>query len=194
MLHYLFTSCAAPWRRMKKKSTRMLAMVAFLISIGAVGGLQYFKTGKKGQITEDAADAVGAAATAALDWTRDRSERTVEVVTVVDQSPQVMTIRAVLTMQGASKLSEVCATLPRVRDSINVLLYDRLRGGVAAGGQIDLARYEGSLKAALNRSYESPAVDRVRLSFGNAAIGDSGCTERSARRGGGSDAPRESEP
>jgi flagellar basal body-associated protein FliL len=178
---------------MNKKSTRLLAMLAFLFSIGAVGAMQYFNASKKGDVTEDAAEAVDAAATAALDWTKDRSERTVEVVTMLGQTPEIVTVRTVLTVQGASKLSEVCASLPRVRDSINLMLFDRVRATVVRGGQIDLASYEGPLKAALNRVYHTPTVDRVSLSLGNAAMGDSGCTERSARRGSGPNAPLESD-
>jgi hypothetical protein len=168
---------------MKKKSTRLFAIVAFLVTIGAVGALQYFNNAKKGQVTEDAAEAVGAAANAVSDWTRDRSERTVEVATLLAQTPRVITIRAQLTMQGASRLSEVCASLPRVRDAMNVLMFDRVRASLRAGEAVDLAPYEGPLKTALNRGSEPPMVDRLRLSLGNAAGTDSGCTERSARRG-----------
>jgi flagellar basal body-associated protein FliL len=168
---------------MKKKSTRLFALVAFLITIGAVGAMQYFGNAKKGQVTEDAAEAVGAAANAAMDWAKDRSERTVEVVTLLGQTPQVITIRAQLTMQGAAKLSEVCASLPRVRDAMNVLMFDRVRASLKAGEAVDLAVYETPLKRALNRDAEDPTVDRLRLSLGNAASADAGCTERSARRG-----------
>jgi hypothetical protein len=49
------------------------------------------------------------------------------------------------------------------------------------------------LKAALNRAYDTPTVDRVHLSLGNAAMGDSGCTERSARRSANSNAPLEND-
>jgi flagellar basal body-associated protein FliL len=177
---------------MKKKSTRLLAIVAFLITIGAVGAMQYFSNAKKGQVTEDAAEAVGAAANAAIDWAKDRSERTVEVVTLLRQTPQVVTIRAQLTMQGAAKLSEVCASLPRVRDAMNVMMFDRVGASLNAGEPVDLARYEGPLKSALNRGSDRPTVDRLRLSLGNAATGDSGCTERSARRGGDAPSPHES--
>jgi flagellar basal body-associated protein FliL len=169
---------------MKKKSTRLFALIGFLITIGAVGAMQYFSTAKKGQVTEEAAEAVGAAANAAIDWTKDRSERTVEVATLLAQTPQVVTIRAQLTMQGASKLSEVCASLPRVRDAMNVLMFDRVRASLRSGEAVDLAIYEGPLKAALNHGSEQPTVDRLRLSLGNATGTDYGCTERSARRGG----------
>jgi len=159
---------------MKKRSTRLFAMVAFLITIGAVGAMQYFGNAKKGQVTEDAAEAVGAAANAVSDWTRDRSERTVEVVTLLGQSPQVITIRAQLTMQGAARLSEVCASLPRVRDAMNVLMFDRVRATLKAGetvavfgvgglglSAIQLAKAMGavevyeedSLRGAVNRAY-----------------------------------------
>jgi len=176
---------------MKKKSTRLVAMVAFLITIGAVGAMQYFGNAKKGQVTEDAAEAVGAAANAVSDWAKDRSERTVEVVTLLGQSPQVITIRAQLTMQGAGKLSEVCASLPRVRDAMNVLMFDRVRATLKAGETVDLAVYEAPLKRALNRGADQPTVDRLRLSLGSAASADSGCTERSARRGPDAPSPHE---
>src|SRR6185436_445111 len=154
---------------MKKRSTRLFAMVAFLITIGAVGAMQYFGNAKKGQVTEDAAEAVGAAANAVSDWAKDRSERTVEVVTLLGQTPQVITIRAQLTMQGAAKLSEVCASLPRVRDAMNVLMFDRVRASLKAGEAVDLAVYEAPLKRALNRGADQPTVDRLRLSLGSAA-------------------------
>ena len=176
---------------MKRKSNRLLALVAFLITVCAVGAMQYFNKAQKGQVTENAAEAVGAAASAAIDWAKDRSERTVEVVTLLGQTPQVVTIRAQLTMQGASRLSEVCASLPRVRDAINVMMFDRVRETLRAGNGVDMASYEAPLKAVINRGYEQPTVDRIRLSLGNAAMGDSGCTERSARRGG-PDTPHES--
>ena len=58
-----------------------------------------------------------------------------------------------------------------------------------AGEAVDLAVYEDPLKAALNRGSDQPTIDRLRLSLGNAAGTDSGCTERSARRGAPETAP-----
>ena len=177
---------------MNKKFTRLIALLAFLITIGAVGAMQYANMAKKGEATEDAAEAVGAAANAALDWAKDRSERSIEVVTLIGQTPQVVTVRARLTMQGASRLSEVCASLPRVRDTINLMLFDPMRASLRDGGDnLDLAAYEGPLKAALNRAYKEAAVERIRLSLGNAAMADSGCTERSAHPGRADQAQRE---
>jgi flagellar basal body-associated protein FliL len=173
---------------MKKKSTRLLAVLAFVVTIAAVGAMQYFNTAKKGQATEEAAEAVGAAANAALDWAKDTSPRNVEVVTLVGQTPQVITVRTLLTMKGPAKLSEVCASLPRVRDAINVMLFDGMRESLRRNGgfaSFDLVSYETPLKEALNRSYDEPTIDQVRLSRGNAAMGDTGCTEKSARKGGG---------
>jgi flagellar basal body-associated protein FliL len=173
---------------MKKKSTRLLAVLAFVITIAAVGASQYFNTAKKGQATEEAAAAVGAAANAALEWANDTRPRNVEVVTLVGQTPRVVTVRTLLTMKGPSRLSEVCASLPRVRDAINVMLFDRMRDALRGSGgfaSFDLVSYETPLKEALNRTYDEPTIDQVRLSRGNAAMGDSGCTEKSARRGGG---------
>ena len=110
---------------------------------------------------------------------------------MVGQTPQVVTVRALLTMQGASRLSEVCASLPRVRDTINGMLFDPVRQKLRSGeGSLDLASYEGPLKTALNHAYKEDAVARVRLSRGNAAMADSGCTERSAHKGGGEQAQK----
>lgn len=180
---------------MKKKSSRLLALLAFVLVVGVVGAMQYFNTAKKGEATEDAAEAVAGAANAALDWAKDTSERRVEIVSLIGQGPQVVTIRAMLTMRGPSKLSEVCASLPRVRDAINVMLFDGMRASLVTGrdsGSFDLASYEVPLKDALNRTYDEKMIDRVRLSRGNAAMSDAGCTEKSARRGGGHDNPEES--
>jgi flagellar basal body-associated protein FliL len=175
---------------MNKKLTRLLALLAFLITVGVVGFMQYMNMSKKGEVTEDAAEAVGAGVNAALDWAKDRSERSIEVVTLIGQTPQVVTVRAQLTMQGASRLSEVCASLPRVRDTINGMLFETVRDKLNGGGRIDLVAYEEPLKAALNHAYKEDAVERVRLSRGNAAMGDTGCTERSAHRGGGEQAEK----
>jgi flagellar basal body-associated protein FliL len=166
---------------MKKKSTRLLAVLAFVVTIAAVGAMQYFNTAKKGQATEEAAAAVGAAANAALEWANDTRPRN-------GQTPQVITVRTLLTMKGPAKLSEVCASLPRVRDAINVMLFDGMRESLRRNGgfaSFDLVSYETPLKEALNRSYDEPTIDQVRLSRGNAAMGDTGCTEKSARKGGG---------
>jgi hypothetical protein len=170
---------------MNKKLTRLLALLAFLITVGVVGFMQYMNMAKKGRVTEDAAEAVGAGVNAALDWAKDRSERSIEVVTMIGQTPQIVTVRAVLTMQGATRLSEVCASLPRVRDTINAMLFDPMRASLrgGGGGNIDLPAYEDSLRAALNQAYKGDAIERVRLSRGNAALADTGCTERSAQKG-----------
>jgi hypothetical protein len=173
---------------MKKRLNRLLALLGFLIAIGVIGGMQYMKSGdNRGKATEAAADAVAGAATAALEWTQDRSERTVEVVTLLGQTPTVVSVRAQLIMRGASRLSAVCASLPRIHDAITVLLFDKLRGEIAAGRALDpieLARFEGRVKEMLNRAYEEPTIELVRLSPGNAAMGDAGCTDKNSRRPG----------
>jgi hypothetical protein len=171
---------------MKKRFTRLLAALGFLAAIGAVGGMQYFNSGdNRGKATEAAADAVGAAANAALELTRDRSERTVEVVALMGQAPTVVSVRALLTMRGANKLSAVCASLPRIHDAITVLLFDKLRQDIAAGRGIDpvqLAAHETRLLDMLNRSYDEPTIDLVRLSPGNSALSDGGCTDKNSRK------------
>jgi hypothetical protein len=173
---------------MKKRFSRLLAVLGFLIAIGAVGGMQYFNSGdNRGKATEAAADAVAGAANAAFEMTRDRSERTIEVVALMGQAPTIVSVRAHLTMRGADRLSAVCASLPRIHDAITVLLFDKLRKDIAAGRGIDtveLAAYEARLREMLNRTYDEPTIDLVRLSPGNSAMGDGGCTDKNSRKPG----------
>jgi hypothetical protein len=173
---------------MKKRFNRLLAILGFLVAIGVVGAMQYFSSGdNRGKATEAAADAVAGAANAAYEWTQDRSERTVEVVTLLGQAPTVVSVRAMLTMRGANKLSAVCASLPRIHDAITVLLFDKLRTDIVAGRGIDgvqLAAYEPRLRDMLNRTYDVPTIELVRLSPGNAAMGDAGCTDKNSRKPG----------
>ena len=178
---------------MKKRTTRLLAIVGFLFAIGAVGAQQYFAmTDPKPH--EEAAEAVANAANAVSDWANDRGERSVEVVLLIGQTPNIVSVRALLTMEGGGHLSTVCATLPRVHDAINLMLFDQIRDGIVkgrAGGGVDLASYEAPLKERLNRAYEEPPIEAIRLSRGNAAMGDWGCTDKNARRDKG-DKPQES--
>jgi hypothetical protein len=169
---------------MKKRLTRVLAIIGFLFAIGAVGAQQYLAM-TDGKPHVEAAEAVANVANAALDWTNDRGERHVEVVLLIGQTPNIVSVRALLTMRGGSHLSAVCATLPRVHDAINLMLFDQIRDGIVKGypgGGVELAAYEAPLKERLNRSYDEPTIETLRLSRGNAAMGDSGCTDKNARR------------
>ena len=169
-----------------KRIGKLLGILGFVAAVAAIGFNFYFNTDDRGKATEAAAEAVADAAAAAVEWTMDRTERTVEVVALLGQGPSNIAVTATLTVKGARNLSAVCASMPRVHDAINVILFDGVRNGLSAGrapAAAELASFEPQLKDALNRSYETPAVEAVRLAPApRRVLGDSGCNERAVAR------------
>ena len=175
------------------KKFKKLALLAVLLVVGIGLGLtQYLDLGKRGETTERAANAIMDAASAAASWAADKSQHRVEIVNLMGHARGrdwngPVAVQAVLIIDKSAGLSAVCASLPRVRDSLNLLLSDRithaLRTGAPLSGE-DVEAQGDRLKAMLNRTLENEPIAEARLALRNDYDGvEIGCTDpRSAQR------------
>jgi len=175
------------------KKFHKLAGLAVLLIVGIGLGLtQYLDLGKRGETTEAAANAIMDAASAAASWAADKSQHRVEIVNLMGHARGrdwngPVAVQAVLIVDKSAGLSAVCASLPRVRDSMNLLLSDRISHALRTGAKLspdDVAAQGDRLKAMLNRAFSNEPIAEVRLALRNDYDGvEIGCTDpRSAQR------------
>ena len=175
-----------------KRILKYLVPLLLLTAASVFGGMQYLHSKNRGQATEEAADAIANAANAAVDWTRDKTPRTIDVVAFFGEGPvagraSYFAVRARLTAVGAQRMSEVCSAMPRVRDAMNTLLFDSVHRAMDAHRALDrrvLAANEPRLQAEINRGFDGPIISKVSLELSiPAALAESGCkTEKNASR------------
>lgn len=175
-----------------KRFIRYFALLIFLIGMSVYGVIEYLHSKDQGHATEEAANAIGNAADAVADWTRDRTPHHVNVVAFFGQAPMrghvgVLAVRATVTAIGAPRMNEVCDSMPVVRDALNEVLFDRVHQALDAHRPLDnatLRSYEPALMSAINHELSVPAVAGVRLAFAAPHVfSDTGCKiEHSASR------------
>jgi len=143
----------------------LFGMIAFAVS-------QYISHEDKTRTTEMATDAFSAVSKTAGRLT---SGRTLYIVTVVNRVGQgrvgldrevPVVVQVSLSVRGSGGLSDVCGSLPRVRDAINTTIADsiapRLRSRRVLAAD-ELAENSEAVRAALNKLVEDDAVVSVRL-------------------------------
>jgi hypothetical protein len=175
------------------KRFKRLALLAVLLVVGIGLGLtQYLDFGKRGETTERAATAIMDAASTAANWASDKSKHRVEIVNLMGHGRGgdwngPVAVQAVLIVDKSAGLSAVCASLPRVRDAVNILLSDRISHALRTGGSLSAQEVEAQgdrLKSMLNRSFENEPIAEAILTLRNDynAV-EVGCTDpRSAQR------------
>jgi hypothetical protein len=171
---------------------KYLVLLALLSGLSVFGVIQYLHSKNRGHATEEAADAIASAANAAVDFTRDKTPRRVDVIAFFGEGPvggrvSYFAVRARLTAIGGPRMSEVCASMPLVRDALNTVLFDRVHRSLDAHRALDattLVGYEPRLQDEINRAFGAPVVAEVKLTLANpASLADSGCkAEHSASR------------
>jgi hypothetical protein len=169
------------------KFTVMILVLVAVFGGGALGLMRYMSGEGQGRTTEIAANAIVDAANAAARWTEDRTEHSVSVVNVMGQArgqgglTGPVVVHTMIVTRGGSRLSNLCASLPRVRDAINVLLADRVGQALRTGatlGPKDLAPYKERLRAVLNRTADEESVESVTFALRSAYdVRESGCNE-----------------
>jgi hypothetical protein len=156
----------------------LFGMIAAVIS-------QYISGDNKADTAEKASEAVSAVSKAAGRLT---SGRTIYNVTVVNRVGQgrvgldrevAIAVQVTLSVRGSGGLSDVCASLPRVRDAINARIADsitpklRSRRVLAAD---ELAENSEDVRAAVNEVVEDEAIVKVKLVLRSAIDAqESGC-------------------
>jgi hypothetical protein len=177
-----------------KKMYKPLMGIALLFVLGAAWFLHYMMGDSRGHVTEMAADALVDAAKTAASWTEDRTEYKISIHTLMGQGRpgaavgSTLVVQATLSTRGAERRAAICASLPKVRDAINVLLADRFAQALERDRPVpdaELDSYDGRLKAALNRAIEEGIVEHVALSTHTALNNrDAGCTSPKAQKDG----------
>jgi hypothetical protein len=162
-----------------------------LLVLGAGGiGLaisQYMSGNEKDHSADVAGGALAVMADAANRVVMDRTSYAVEVATRVgagrlgDREEQ-MAVVASIAVRGSGNLSDVCTALPRVRDSINAVVTDRIRPRLRDNARIgpdELSADARAVLASMNRLLQSEAVTAIRLTLKPARESqDSGCTDK----------------
>jgi hypothetical protein len=169
---------------------QMRKIVGLLVLVAGGIGLaisQYMSREEKSHTTDVAAGAFAAVADAANRMATDRTTYAVEVtarmgVGRVGDREEEMTVVAAIAVRGSANLSDICTSLPRVRDSVNAAVGDRIRLGLRDSAQIkpdELSVAARAVLASLNRLLQSGAVTAVRLSLKpTRETQDSGCNTK----------------
>ena len=160
----------------------------------AVGGIgisfavsQYF-AGFKDEASDGQPSALASAVTdAAHRIAMSRTSYAVEVAMRVGpgrikERVELMAVVATIEVRGSSSLADICTSLPRVRDSINTVVTDRVRPRLGESGRIkpdDLAGDARVVLATLNRLLQSDDVTAVHLALKpTREAQDSGCNTK----------------
>ncbi len=167
-----------------KRLLKYFLPLILLVGGSTFGLIEYLHSKNRGQATEEAADAIGSAASAVADWARDKTPRQVDVVAYFGEAQVggragILAVRATVTTVGAQRLSELCAAMPAVRDAMNSVLFDRVNRALDVHRGLDdttLAAYAPRLKDRINRAMGRSVVAAVKLDrAGPAALNDAGC-------------------
>jgi hypothetical protein len=169
------------------KCWRIVGALVLVLGAGGLGYSQYMSHEQRGRTTDLAADAISAVASAASRMTVDSTIYTIVVSTRVGQGHVgdrdiPMSVQATISLRGSSALSDMCVSLPRVRDTVNAALTDHLVPKLRSGLPIlpDQLVADGTkIRDSLNRLVQGEAVSAVRLLVKPAMDAqDSGCSDR----------------
>ena len=173
---------------------------ALLLVFGAIGlgYSQYMSHEERGRTTDLAANAISAVANAASRITADNTIYTIVVSTRVGQGHVgdrdiPMSVQATISLRGSGALSDLCVSIPRVRDTLNAALTDHLVPKLRSGQPIlpDQLVADGTkVRDSLNRLVQGDAVSVVRLVVRPAMEAqDAGCSDRTRTANAGSPPP-----
>jgi hypothetical protein len=158
----------------------------------AAGGLglalsQYMSRAEKAHTTDVAAGALAAVADAANRITTDTNSYAVEVATRVGvgrigEREEQMAVVTAIAVRGVDGLNDLCASLPRVRDTVNAVVIDRIRPRLYDDARMrpdDFTTDARAVLASLNRLFQDEAVTAVHLSLKpTREAQDSGCNSK----------------
>jgi hypothetical protein len=172
-----------------KKMPMVAGLLVLAAGATALGVSQHMSFGDKTQTVDAAAGAIAVVADAANRMTSDNGAYTITVTTRVGQArfgerDQQAAVETEIGVRGGAGLANVCASLPRIRDTINGVVTDRigpwLRSGRTVPGDEFVA--DGHLiLASLNRMVQNAAVTDVRLVLKPIReVQDGGCNDRGA--------------
>jgi hypothetical protein len=168
----------------------MRKVVGLLVLVAGGIGLatsQYMSREEKSRTTDVAAGALAAVADAANRIATDRTSYAVEVTTRMGAGrmgdrEEEMTLVAAISVRGSANLGDICTSLPRVRDSVNAVVGDRIRLRLRDSAQVrpeELSAAARAVLASLNGLLQSDAVTAVRLSLKpTRETQDSGCNTK----------------
>lgn len=169
------------------KFWKITGALVLILGAGGLGYSQYMSHEERGRTTELAANAISAVTSAASRMTADNTIYTVVVSTRVGQGHTgdrdiPMSVQATINLRGSSALSDICVSIPRVRDTVNAALTDHLVPRLRSGQAIlpdQLVADGAKVRDSLNRLVQGDAVSTVRLLVRPAMDAqDSGCSDR----------------
>jgi len=156
--------------------------------IGVGFAVSQYLAGFKDDTTEDTPSALASAvADAAHRIAVSRTSYAVEVAMRVGpgrikERAELIAVVATIEVRGSSSLADICTSLPRVRDSINTVVMDRIRPRLGESSQVkpdDLAGDASVVLASLNRLLQSEDVTAVHLALKPTRESqDSGCSSK----------------
>lgn len=149
------------------KRPAIISLVLILLCGAGYAGWHYLSGQSKGSATEAAATAVADAAVAVTSgWGQgDKLPYRVAVTHRVTPAgtgsgPWVIGVKTTLHVVGSDHRRDLCRLLPRVRDSVSLVLNGRLSSRDSAG---DLQRYRGRLLQSVNKSLGANMVTALNL-------------------------------
>lgn len=148
---------------------------------------QYLAGAARDGAPEGASGTLAAIADTAHRIAVDRTSYAVEVAMRagpgrIGERVELVAVVATIAVRGSSSLADICTSLPRVRDSINAVVMDRIRPRLGESSQVkpdDLAGDAHVVRASLNRLLQSEDVTAVHLALKpTREAQDSGCNTK----------------
>src|SRR5262245_4781395 len=170
---------------------RKIIMGLLVLAAGGIGisvAVSQYLAGFRDDATEGSSGALASAvADAAHRISLNRTFYAVEVAMRVGpgrikERVELIAVVATIEVRGSSSLADICTSLPRVRDSINTVVTDRIRPRLGESGHIkpdDLAGDARVVLTTLNRLLQSDDVTAVHLALKpTREAQDSGCNTK----------------
>jgi hypothetical protein len=167
---------------------KIMGLLVFVAGgVGISFAVSQYLAGFKDERTEDKPSALASAvADAAHRIAVDGTSYAVEVAMRVGpgrirERAELIAVVATIDVRGSSTLTDFCTSLPRVRDSINTVVMDRIRPrlGESQVKSDDLAADARIVLASLNRLLQTDDVTAVHLALKpTREAQDSGCSAK----------------